>query len=63
MPREKKIYSSPVQNSVLELFESDQSFHAPSVLPYVPNETAIPLVNSIDFPKRDFWAQAAEFLG
>lgn len=59
---EKTLYTPIVKNSMLELFEDDQNFHAPSVLPVSPDETINDFIDSIDFPKRDFWKQAEELL-
>ena len=58
----KILYTPIVRNSMLELFEDDRRFDAKRVLPVVPSAVADEIIGSIDFPRRDFWERAKEFL-
>lgn len=59
---QKILYTPIVRNSMLELFEDDRRFDAKRVLPVVPSAVADEIIGSIDFPRRDFWERAKEFL-
>lgn len=61
----EKILYTPLEqtyNSMLTLFEDDQTFDAKKVLPVYPSEVANEIIGSIDFPRRDFWELSKEFL-